>query len=259
MGDDVENRNQATEGNSEQHYELNLDEATVDLQSVIDEAVAAVDRDDEEPEGPEAVEDEEASPGDSDSSSAGSNARSGGSGAPGDPRELADRAARLEAERDALRDRLQRTLADFDNFRKRTDREKKSLAKMGIFDVVKDFLAVIDNLERAMAASGSIEDLKQGLELVLRQQGEVLRRHGVQPVESVGQPFDPTVHEAVARAESDEVEVPMVGAELQKGYLLYDRLLRPAMVHVTVPTTPAAEEASAQGEDSGAGDEETAE
>jgi molecular chaperone GrpE len=144
----------------------------------------------------------------------------------------------LRRENRALKERLMRTLADFDNFRKRTEREKASLGKFAIFDVVKDFLQVSDNLERAMAASGKLEDLKLGLEMVLKLQEDILRRHGVEKVVAVDRPFDPTIHEAVSREESEEVEVATVKAELQPGYLLYDRLLRPAMVTVTVPAAP---------------------
>lgn len=160
----------------------------------------------------------------------------------------------------ALRERLVRTLADFDNYRKRADREKETLRRLGTFDVVKDFLGVIDNLERALEASGSVEDLKKGVALTLRQQEEVLRRHGVERIESVGRPFDPTIHEAVGHQQTDEVDEPTVAIELQKGYLLYDRLLRPAMVHVAMPARAAAAPVEKTGPetDSGDGDEEAA-
>ena len=151
-----------------------------------------------------------------------------------------DEMARLRAERDRLRDTLQRTLADLDNFRKRTEREKKALSRFAVSEVVRDFLEVIDNLERAIAASGSAEDLKKGLEMVLRQQGDILTRHGVEKIDAMGKEFNPAVHEAVMRQESADVASPMVSAELQRGYMHYDRLLRPAMVHVTVPAQPAA-------------------
>lgn len=205
-------RKTAEDESADDTFEIDLEESSTDhLQEIIDDAVAAVERDEEV----SLPEDDEI-----------------------DVDALVERLARTEAESTGLRDRLQRTLADFDNFRKRSEREKQAIQKMGIFDVVKEFLGVTDNLERAMAASGSIDDLKQGLELVLRQQGEILRRYGVEPVESVGKLFDPSVHEAVSRSESDEVDQPTVTAEMQKGYLLYDRLLRPAMVTVAVPSAP---------------------
>lgn len=218
----MEDHHDAPEGEGDgptQPYEIDMgDHSTSDLESAIESAMAAVDREEEPAE-------------DEDSESRAQEDKS----AAADRAVLEERVNRLESENRGLRDRLQRTLADFDNYRKRTDREKQSLKKMGIFDVVKDFLGVIDNLERAMAASGNIEDLKQGLEMILRQQQDVMRRNGVESVDAVGQPFDPTVHEAVSRSESDEVEVATVTQELQKGYLLYDRLLRPAMVQVVVP------------------------
>jgi molecular chaperone GrpE len=134
-----------------------------------------------------------------------------------------------------LKDHLARTMADFDNFRKRTEREKKDLERHAAGKVVKDMLPVIDNLDRALQAGGSVDELKKGLEMVMRQQADVLRRLGVVPVKAVGEPFDPAVHEAVAREESSGVDVPTVSAELQKGYTIHDRLLRPAMVYVTMP------------------------
>ena len=138
----------------------------------------------------------------------------------------------------ALQEQLLRTLADFDNFRKRTEREKETLKRFAVSDVIKDMLGVIDNLERATAASGSIEELKQGLDMILRQQAEVLKRFGVEPVDAAGKPFDPTLHEAVAREDSSDIGVPTVIRELQKGYTIHDRLLRPSMVHVAMPVAP---------------------
>lgn len=135
-----------------------------------------------------------------------------------------------------LRDRLVRTMADFDNFRKRTDREKADLRKQAAGSVLRDVLEVVDNLERALSASGKLDELKQGVEMILKQQVDILRRHGVERVESVGQPFDPNVHEAVAREEGDaDLDGPTVASELQAGYCHHDRLLRPAMVTVAVP------------------------
>ena len=134
-----------------------------------------------------------------------------------------------------LRDQLVRTLADFDNFRKRSEREKATAQRYALFDVLKDFLGVFDNLERALAASGSAEDLKMGVQMIARQFSDLLGRYGVEKVESVGKSFDPTVHEAVTREESTEVEEPTVKAELQSGYQLHDRLLRPALVTVAMP------------------------
>jgi molecular chaperone GrpE len=94
---------------------------------------------------------------------------------------------------------------------------------------------VVDNLERAVSAGGSPDDLKLGIDMTLRQLADVLKRHGVTPVAAADRPFDPAVHEAVSRQEAEDVDEPTVSAELQKGYLLHDRLVRPARVVVAVP------------------------
>lgn len=149
-------------------------------------------------------------------------------------------AASEDAEK--MRERLIRTMADFDNFRKRTDREKSDLRKQAAGSVLRDILEVVDNLERALSASGKLDELKQGVEMILRQQVDILRRHGVERVESVGQPFDPNVHEAVAREEGGaDLDVPTVATELQAGYRHHERLLRPAMVTVAVPPAKSKE------------------
>ncbi len=148
-----------------------------------------------------------------------------------------------EARREAaeLRDRLVRTLADFDNFRKRAERERDELRRYAVLELVRDFLTVVDNLERALAAGGTVDDLKLGVELILRHLLDLLRREGLREVPAgAGQPFDPAVHEAVSRHEDPEASEPTVTRELQRGYVLHDRLLRPAMVEVAVPAAPAA-------------------
>lgn len=151
-----------------------------------------------------------------------------------------------------MRERYLRVLADFDNFRKRTERERDSLRRAAAADVLRDMLETADNLERALSASGSVEELKSGLQMVLRQQEDLFRRHGAVRVEAVGKSFDPAVHEAVMREESTEVSQPTVVAEFQRGYLLYDRLLRPALVRVAVP---AARPAAIAGEPAGVSEE----
>ena len=96
-------------------------------------------------------------------------------------------------------------------------------------------LPVVDNLERALAAGGKVEDLKLGVELTLRQFKDLLRQRGIVEVPAVGEPFDPAVHEAVAREEAADVSVPTVTAEMQRGYSLHGKLLRPALVRVAMP------------------------
>ena len=146
--------------------------------------------------------------------------------------------ARLEQELSDLRDRSMRTLADFDNYRKRAERERQETRRYALLEPMRDLLEVVDNLERAVSAGGSAEDLKRGVEMILRQLDELLRRYGVVPIETADRAFDPAVHEAVARRESADVDEPVVDEEYQKGYMLHERLLRPARVVVTVPIDP---------------------
>ena len=153
--------------------------------------------------------------------------------------------AKLRQEAADLRDRLVRTLADFDNYRKRAERERQEQKRFALLEVLREFLTVADNLDLALSAQGPADDLKRGVEMINRQMTELLRRSGAVEVPAVGQPFDPTVHEAVSREESTEVKTPTVTAELRRGYKLHDRLLRPAMVKVAVPAEAAA--ASSEG------------
>jgi molecular chaperone GrpE len=134
-----------------------------------------------------------------------------------------------------LKDRHLRLLADFDNYRKRAEREQKSQARFSMVEPLRELLPVVDNLERALAAPGSADDLRHGVAMIVRQFLEVLRKIGVEPVPAVGHRFDPRFHEAVMRVEGDDVEAPTVVEELQRGYVFHERLLRPSMVKVAVP------------------------
>lgn len=187
---------------------LDLDEQNPDLETAMREAVAAV---------------EEVESGARGNASASSS--SNGSA----------EVEKLREEIADLRDRSMRTLADFDNFRKRSERERQDLRKYALVEPIREFLTVMDNLDLALSAGGSAEDLKRGVEMIHRQMQDLLRRFGVQEVKAVGEAFDPQVHEAVSREESAEVKAPTVAAELRRGYTLHDRLLRPAMVKVAVP------------------------
>ena len=152
----------------------------------------------------------------------------------------------LEAELAELRARSVRTLADFDNYRKRVARERQDERRYAAADLAQDILAVVDNLERALDSEGSAEDLKQGVGMIHKQLEATLRRHGVERVMALGEPFDPTLHEAVMRVEDSAVEEPRVREELQTGYTLHDRLLRPSMVKVAVPQEEAAQDGDAE-------------
>lgn len=147
--------------------------------------------------------------------------------------------AKLRRENTELRDRSMRTLADFDNFRKRSDRERQDLNKYALVEPLRDFLNIMDNLDLALSAAGSADDLKRGVEMIHRQMLDLLRRHGVKEVKALGEPFDPAVHEAVSREEDSTVRTPTVTGEMRRGYSIHDRLLRPAMVKVSVPVEAA--------------------
>ena len=138
----------------------------------------------------------------------------------------------LRRERDALQDRLLRTAAEFDNYRKRMDRERRDLAEYSAADIVLELLPIVDNLERALQASDIDDPLRKGVELIHKQMVDLLRKRGVKPIEALGADFDPNFHQAVIHEASGEHREGEVMQELQRGYLLGDRLLRPAMVKV---------------------------
>lgn len=138
----------------------------------------------------------------------------------------------LRRERDGLQDRLLRTAAEFDNYRKRMDRERRELADYTAGEVVSELLPIVDNLERALQASAEDDPLRKGVELIHRQMLDLLRKRGVKPIEALGTDFDPNFHQAVIHEESTEHREGEVMAELQRGYVVGDRLLRPAMVKV---------------------------
>ncbi len=143
---------------------------------------------------------------------------------------------KLKAERDALLDRLARLQAEFDNARKRAVREQQEFREYAAADVIKNFLPILDSFERALKAGGdsnsNSNDFRNGIELIYRQFQDALQKIGVQPIVSVGQAFDPRVHEAVEMVDTSEVPDHHVLDELQRGYKYKERLLRPAMVRV---------------------------
>lgn len=150
---------------------------------------------------------------------------------------------RAADERAELVDKLARRQADFDNFRKRTERERKDTYNNALGEVVGKFLPVLDNLQRALdierskeaAESEEFRHFLQGVELISKQLGGVLEALGVETVPTVGHPFDPHVHEAVATMETDRFAADEVVEEMRRGYRLGERLLRPAMVKVAKP------------------------
>ena len=150
---------------------------------------------------------------------------------------------RLTAERDEYLDALQRLKAEFDNYRKRNERERQAVALAGVREVVRDLLPVVDNLERAVAALGDHGgQVVAGLEMVRGQLAGLLAGHGVEEIDAQGQPFDPTVHEAIAQVPSDHPGGTIVEV-VEKGYRHADQVLRPTRVVVAAepPATAAVE------------------
>lgn len=129
-------------------------------------------------------------------------------------------------------DRLKRLMAEFDNFKKRSSKEREGLYNSLISDIVTSLLPVIDNLEKAVSAKTEDEAYKQGVELVLKQFKEVLTANGVQEIEAVGTPFDPEVHEAVGMVTDETLGEKIIKEEYRKGYKIGNKVIRHSMVVV---------------------------
>ncbi len=149
-----------------------------------------------------------------------------------DPVVEAGEMEKLKAERDALLDRLARQQAEFENARKRASRDQRDFQEYALADAVRSLLPALDSLDRALEAAGPEGELRAGLELTQKQFHEALAKMGVKAVTSVGQIFDPHVHQAVEMVDTAEAPDHTVLEELQRGYKLKERLLRPAMVRV---------------------------
>ena len=145
-----------------------------------------------------------------------------------------DELTAVRRERDELHDRLLRAAAEFDNYRKRTERERREWSDAAATEVVQDLLPAIDDLERALAATSATPDraLRDGVVLIHRQLLDALRRRGVQPIDAIGQPFDPQWHESVASEPAGDRPDGEITDEIRRGYRIGDRLVRPAMVKV---------------------------
>jgi molecular chaperone GrpE len=139
-----------------------------------------------------------------------------------------------EGETREWRDRYMRTLADFENFRKRQEREKSEFQKYALAGAFRDILPVLDNFDRALDHAEEGDEFHKGVHLIYKQLYDVLQRNGLKPIDETGVHFDPNIHEGVIREEDPSVPSHTVVAVLQKGYFLHDRLLRPAMVKVAV-------------------------
>jgi molecular chaperone GrpE len=144
---------------------------------------------------------------------------------------------KLSAEKAGLQDLVRRREADYDNFRKRVERERQELVDFAAADAVKSLLPIVDDFERALRAAESQEALGEfakGMDLIRQRLLEALTKLGLQPVEAANTPFDPNVHYAVQKVEREDVEDQTVLEDLQRGYFFKTRLLRPAMVKVAV-------------------------
>ena len=139
---------------------------------------------------------------------------------------------KLRAERDALVDRLARMQADFDNARKRAAREQSDFRDYALSDAIKTIIPVLDSFDRALKSSPEKSEFHAGVELIHKQLQDALAKIGVQPVSAAGQQFDPRYHEAIEMVDTEDAGDNAVLEELQRGYKLKDRLLRPAMVRV---------------------------
>jgi molecular chaperone GrpE len=138
----------------------------------------------------------------------------------------------LKAERDQLLDRLARMQAEFENARKRAEREKAEFRDHVTGSVVEQFLPVLDNFELALKSTGSVEQLRSGVSLIMKQMEEILQKLQVSAIPAVGETFDPRVHEALGSVERDDVPDQHVAEEIRRGYKIRERLLRPALVRV---------------------------
>jgi molecular chaperone GrpE len=151
------------------------------------------------------------------------------------PVEDTGRLGALERERDEFKDLLLRKSAEFDNYRKRTDRDRQSLSESITGGVLEELLPLVDDLERAQKAEAGVdgvETYRRGVELILKQLEDLLRKRGVKPIESLGADFDPHYHQAVVYEPAEGRREGEITEEFRRGYMLGDRLLRPSMVKV---------------------------
>lgn len=139
---------------------------------------------------------------------------------------------KLKAERDSLFDRLARAQAEFDNARRRAAKEQQEFRDFAATDAIKTLLPVLDSFERALQVKSGAGDFRSGVELIYKQLQDALAKLGVQPIPAKGEPFDPRYHEAIEMVETSEAPDHEVLEELQRGYKIKERLLRPSMVKV---------------------------
>lgn len=142
--------------------------------------------------------------------------------------------AQLAAEKAEYKDRMLRTLADFDNFRRRAERDRSEYVQFAAMEIVRDLLPVLDDFKRALKVETPDAEYAKGVELIYQRLFEILKKAGLEPIDAAGKPFDPNRQQAVDRVHTDEFEDQTVLEEYQSGYNFKGKLLRPAMVKVAV-------------------------
>jgi len=147
-------------------------------------------------------------------------------------KELNEKLSKVKDELEDIKDRHTRLIAEFDNLKKRSAKEREGLYNSIMSDVISSFLPVIDNLEKAAEAESKDEEYKKGIELVLKQFKDVLSANGVKEIEAVGQPFDPELHEAVSMIQDENLGEKIVASEYRKGYKIGNKVIRHSMVVV---------------------------
>jgi len=150
--------------------------------------------------------------------------------------QLEEKEKELEKVKDEYEDKLLRLAAEYDNYRKRTEKEKEEAFNFGHTKLIKDILPVIDNLERALDAAAKTKDtttLLDGIKLVFKDFENIIKKYNVEPIIAQGENFDPNIHQAMTIIETDEHEPGIVIEEFQKGYKIKDRLIRPSLVSVS--------------------------
>jgi molecular chaperone GrpE len=151
-----------------------------------------------------------------------------------DPPVPVDQFEQLKTERDGLRELLLRRQAEFDNFRKRTERERSEYLQYAGMEMVKDLIPVLDDFERAVKSDSASPEYAKGVEMIYGRMYEALKKLGLEPMDATGKPFDPHLHQAIERVETSDSPDHTVLGEFQRGYYFKGKLLRPSMVKVSV-------------------------
>jgi molecular chaperone GrpE len=152
--------------------------------------------------------------------------------------DLEETLQKVAHERDELKDKYLRGLAEMDNFRKRVNKEKEEFQKYALSEFLLDLLQIYDNLERALKATSSENEkgVIAGVEIIRKQLLDLLKKYRVLEIDALGKPFDPVFHEALSKEERSDIAMPTVVEIYQKGFTYYDKLLRPALTKVAIPT-----------------------